>query len=105
MFLYFSAHWCPPCRKFTPMLAEWYNMMKKGGAKVEIIFMSCDKSKEESTSYFKDMPWKRDTFPASCGGDTFGLKGIPALVLMNEDGTAAATDGRKLVGELVMKKP
>ena len=87
------------------MLAEWYNFMKKGGAKVEIIFMSNDKSKEESDSYFKDMPWKRDTFPASCGGDTFGLKGIPALVLMNEDGTAADTEGRKLVGELVMKKP
>jgi len=23
--IYFSAHWCPPCRKFTPTFVEAYN--------------------------------------------------------------------------------
>ena len=25
--IYFSAHWCPPCRMFTPELADIYNEM------------------------------------------------------------------------------
>ena len=26
--IYFSAHWCPPCRGFTPKLVEWYGKVK-----------------------------------------------------------------------------
>ena len=26
---YFSAHWCPPCRLFTPVLAEFYSVSGK----------------------------------------------------------------------------
>ena len=25
---YFSGHWCPPCRRFTPMLKEFYEQLK-----------------------------------------------------------------------------
>ena len=24
---YFSAHWCPPCRGFTPQLVKFYNIV------------------------------------------------------------------------------
>jgi nucleoredoxin len=27
--LYFSAHWCPPCRGFTPALAQFYSRIKE----------------------------------------------------------------------------
>ena len=29
--IYFSAHWCGPCRSFTPQLIKFYNTMKVGG--------------------------------------------------------------------------
>ncbi len=24
--IYFSAHWCPPCRAFTPILKDFYEV-------------------------------------------------------------------------------
>ena len=57
--LYFSAHWCPPCRAFTPELALWYNNIKSGpnGSKFEIVFVSCDSDEESFSDYFAEMPW------------------------------------------------
>lgn len=42
--IYFSAHWCPPCRGFTPQLATAYN--DATNKDFEIIFMSSDKDQE-----------------------------------------------------------
>ena len=41
--LYFSAHWCPPCRGFTPKLAEWYKAVKETLPDFEIVFASSDR--------------------------------------------------------------
>lgn len=41
--LYFSAHWCPPCRRFTPELAASYNKLKAAGKNVEVVFVSSDR--------------------------------------------------------------
>lgn len=36
--VYASAHWCPPCRQFTPMLAQFYTRMKAMGKPFEVVF-------------------------------------------------------------------
>merc|ERR1712242_69722 len=47
---YFSAHWYPPCRQFTPMLADSYGEVDN----VEIVFVSSDRSPEDMLSYMKE---------------------------------------------------
>ena len=50
--IYFSAHWCPPCRGFTPVLKKFYDEVKNSG--VEIIFVSADQSHNDMISYMKE---------------------------------------------------
>merc|ERR1712013_942318 len=45
LLLYFSAHWCPPCKQFTPILRDFYQEVEDQG--VEIIFVSSDRSPSE----------------------------------------------------------
>ena len=44
--LYFSAHWCPPCRGFTPELAKTYAKLKADGKDFELVFISSDRSED-----------------------------------------------------------
>ncbi len=57
--IYFSAHWCPPCRGFTPKLAKFYEDFKKtsNGDKFEVIFASSDSDQAAFDEYYGEMPW------------------------------------------------
>ncbi len=59
--IYFSAHWCPPCRAFTPQLAEFYNKHKESKS-LEIIFCSADSDAAAFKEYFASMPWLAFSF-------------------------------------------
>ena len=48
--VYFSAHWCPPCRSFTPKLKNAYETELKAG-NVEIIFVSSDQTEDAAFDY------------------------------------------------------
>lgn len=88
--LYFSAHWCPPCRTFTPKLKEFYNQVNSDSKKMEVIFISCDNTKEEYESYYSEMPWLSVPFEATTFRDAlsqkYGVAGIPSLILIDKTG-------------------
>ena len=48
--LYFSAHWCGPCRKFTPLLGVCYEDQPDKD-EVEVVFVSSDHDVEGFDEY------------------------------------------------------
>nr|ABF22607.1 16 kDa thioredoxion [Carcinoscorpius rotundicauda]2LUS_A Chain A, Thioredoxion [Carcinoscorpius rotundicauda] len=102
---YFSAHWCPPCRGFTPILADMYSELVDDSAPFEIIFVSSDRSEDDMFQYMMEshgdwlaIPYRSG--PASNVTAKYGITGIPALVIVKKDGTLISMNGRGEVQSL-----
>lgn len=95
--IYFSAHWCPPCRGFTPKLADAYKQYMKD-EDVEIVFVSSDQDEASFKNYYSEMPWTAVDFAdretKQKLGEKYGVRGIPALIVLKADGSKIETDGR-----------
>lgn len=99
--LYFSAHWCPPCRGFTPMLAEWYKKDLQGKG-LEVVFISSDRDEDAFKEYYGEQPWLALPFSARDKkaelSQKYKVSGIPSLIIINpEDGSTITKDGRAAV--------
>jgi thiol-disulfide isomerase/thioredoxin len=98
--LYFSAHWCPPCRMFTPKLVEWYKEFKSKHPDFELVFVSSDRDEAAMKDYIKgdNMPWPYAKFDKAQDESfqKFSSDGIPYLVLIDSEGKAlTAKDGNE----------
>mmetsp|Transcript_27180 Transcript_27180/g.55414 ORF Transcript_27180/g.55414 Transcript_27180/m.55414 type:complete len:150 (+) Transcript_27180:45-494(+) len=88
--IYFSAHWCGPCRNFTPQLVQFKAKLKEAGTELPIIFGSSDKDDASMKSYFGEMT----NFHAFPHGDPrieplkkkYKVSGIPWLVILDSNG-------------------
>jgi nucleoredoxin len=98
---YFSAHWCPPCRRFTPLLSNKYKELVESGKQFEIVFVSSDSTEEDCMSYYADMPWKLLKYDEQSIRDRlstfYEIRGIPTLVLVDEEGVLLTRDGRSAI--------
>merc|ERR1711953_1378060 len=100
--LYFSAPWCPPCRGFTPKLAEWYTAGLKDKG-MEIVFVSSDRDEAAFNSYFGEQPWVALPYANREMKDKlskqFKVQGIPSFVILGPDGKVITKDGREAVSK------
>ena len=98
------AGWCPPCRHFSPVLAEY---ARKHADDFVVVFMSGDRSADEMRAYvggsdggkgkpFLAVPFEkqdiRNRLSSSCG-----IYSIPTLVIFDENGIQLTKDGRGCV--------
>lgn len=112
--LYFSAHWCGPCRGFTPKLVAFCKALSADGVELPIIFGSSDKNRAAMLDYFKTM----EGFHAYDFKDPridvlkkkYSVSGIPWLVILDSKGqlvvNEADTDvpkGKAAYGEWLAK--
>jgi nucleoredoxin len=89
--LYFSAHWCGPCRKFTPQLVDYYNRVAPQHPEFELIFVSFDRNQFgfETDLREANMPWPAIDYQKVAGKDAirkYAGDGIPCLVVVDPSG-------------------
>lgn len=94
--VYFSAHWCGPCRKFTPQLVDYYKRVAAEHPEFEIVFYSHDRSAADFENYMREanMPWPAIDFAklkSKQALTTNAGSGIPSLVLFDSNGNVVSS--------------
>lgn len=87
--VYFSAHWCPPCRKISPVLVQYYNdiLTAEQKQKVEFVFYSWDHSASDMKGYMSEynMKWPAVTYNSELLAHYNEGRGIPCLMILDAE--------------------
>ena len=78
--------------------------MNASGKQFEVIYVSWDQTIDQFNDYYSHMPWLALPFENAQLKDalyqSFGINGVPTLVLINNRGQLVSRDGRKDVTTL-----
>ena len=100
LLVYFSAHWCPPCRQFTPALAKFYKE-HKDKKNFEVIFASWDTDEAGFKAYHAEHPWPAIAYDDKTWvqrmQEEYDVTSIPTLLVISPDATLLTKCGRDMV--------
>jgi thiol-disulfide isomerase/thioredoxin len=94
----FWATWCGPCRREIPNIMQNWNKYHEKG--FEVIAISVDQDREALRAFLaqEQPPWTvvEDRHPRNkqLMGTKYGIRGIPAFLLLGKDGLVAAVNCR-----------
>ncbi|CBZ29253.1 tryparedoxin-like protein [Leishmania mexicana MHOM/GT/2001/U1103] len=103
--VYFSAHWCPPCRSFTPKLKAFYEKHHVTHS-FQVLFISSDSSPDEMKTYFNEahgdwlaLQYKDAQTIGREWAQQHGLVSIPSLLVLenNAERRLVTSYGRDMV--------
>ena len=86
------ASWCGPCKREIPNLAEVHNLYKDKGLTVLGIFVWDKEENLEPTLKAENVTWAQIIDTESISTDTYGVSGIPSIMLIGPDGTILERD-------------
>ena len=104
--IYFSAHWCPPCRGYTPTLSSAYTEKSVDGSnKGVVIFVSSDRDQEQFNEYYDEMsffalPYDRRDLHKSLSTH-FNVSGIPTLIVLDAQANLKEANARNRHNEFM----
>ncbi|MDA3871324.1 MAG: redoxin domain-containing protein [Candidatus Marinimicrobia bacterium] len=81
----FWATWCGPCRREFPHLNELVNEYSTDN-EVQIIAISTDKEKEKVIPFIEKNKYTIPVFYDNDTADSFGVRGIPSLFIIDKNG-------------------
>lgn len=97
--LYFSAAWCPPCQRFSPLLKQFYKTVNETetiNATIEVVYIGSDRDSAEFVEYYGTMPWLalENQHHKTHATQKCHVQGIPSLVVLDGQGRFVTDQGK-----------